>query len=87
MMLEIEPHNAVEYLHERGWLDRQVRAQAELLAWGVSNAVLRITPAAGEPFVLKQSRGQLRTKAAWFSRLDRRRHRGVEHGNQRGFLS
>ncbi|MBI3865112.1 MAG: phosphotransferase, partial [Planctomycetia bacterium] len=38
---------------------------------GVSNAVLRVTPAAGEPFVLKQSRAQLRTRAAWFSRLDR----------------
>ena len=70
-MLEIEPHNAVEYLHSHGWLDRRVGARAELLAWGVSNAVMRITPDAGEPFVLKQSRGQLRTKTTWFSRLDR----------------
>ncbi len=70
-MLEIGPDNAVNYLHEMGWLDCPVAARAELLAWGVSNAVLRITPDVGDPFVIKQSRGQLRTKAAWFSRLDR----------------
>jgi 5-methylthioribose kinase len=70
-MLEIDPHNAVAYLRGRGWLDRQVPANAAVLAWGVSNAVLRITPGMGEPFVIKQSRQQLRTKDPWFSRLDR----------------
>jgi aminoglycoside phosphotransferase (APT) family kinase protein len=70
-MLEIGPPNALDYLRGLGRLDRRVAARAELLAWGVSNAVLRITPDTGEPFVIKQSRGQLRTKAAWFSRLDR----------------
>ena len=51
-MLAIEPDNLVEYLHTRGQLDHQVAARAELLAWGVSNAVLRVTPAAGEAFVV-----------------------------------
>lgn len=70
-MLEIGPDNVVGYLHEHGWLERGIAARAEVLAWGVSNAVLRITPDHGEPFVVKQSRARLRTKEAWFSRLDR----------------
>lgn len=70
-MFEIDPQNAVAWLHDRGWLNRQIPARAELLAWGVSNAVLRITPDVGVPFVVKQSRAQLRTKDPWFSRLDR----------------
>ncbi|HLJ10722.1 MAG TPA: phosphotransferase, partial [Planctomycetaceae bacterium] len=70
-MLEISADNAVEYLHAHRRLEKTIPARAELLAWGVSNAVLRITRATGEPFVLKQSRSQLRTKDAWFSRLDR----------------
>ena len=70
-MLEITPENAVAYLRATGQLDHRISARAELLAWGVSNLVLRIEPEAGEPFVLKQSRGQLRTKDPWFSRLDR----------------
>src|SRR5262249_19500266 len=40
-------------------------------AWGVYNAVLRVRAETGEPLVIKQSRGQLRTKDPWFSRLDR----------------
>jgi 5-methylthioribose kinase len=71
MMLAIEPDNLVEYLHAHGYLGRGVAARAELLAWGVSNAVLRVTPEIGEAFVVKQSREKLRTKADWFSRLDR----------------
>jgi 5-methylthioribose kinase len=71
VMFEISPDNAVGYLRDRGWLDRQATARADLLAWGVSNAVLRITPEHGQAFVLKQSRAQLRTKDPWFSRLDR----------------
>src|SRR5215471_1856349 len=70
-MFEIAPNNAVAYLHERGWLDRRVSASAKLLAWGVSNAVLRIDPETGPPFVVKQARAQLRTRDPWFSRLDR----------------
>ena len=70
-MLELDPHNAVDYLHDRGWLDRAVAARVDVLAWGVSNAVLRVTPETGEAFVIKQSRAQLRTRDPWFSRLDR----------------
>ncbi len=70
-MLEIDAHNALEYLHSRGWLDLRVRAKVERLAWGVSNAVLRVDPEGGTPLVLKQSRAQLRTKDPWFSRIDR----------------
>lgn len=70
-MLEIDSHNAVAYLYDQGRLDRRLTARAELLAWGVSNAVLRIDPDGGESLVLKQSRAQLRTKDPWFSRLDR----------------
>jgi aminoglycoside phosphotransferase (APT) family kinase protein len=70
-MREITAQNAVDYLQQTGRLDPRMPARAELLAWGVSNVVLRIEPVSGAAFVLKQSRGQLRTKDAWFSRLDR----------------
>ena len=70
-MREITAQTAVEYLQQTGRLDPRTPARAELLAWGVSNVVLRIEPVSGAPFVLKQSRGQLRTKDPWFSRLDR----------------
>ena len=70
-MLEINADNVVQYLRETGRLDRGVPARAALLAWGVSNVVLRVEPAVGDPLVLKQSRAQLRTQDPWFSRLDR----------------
>src|SRR5262245_19405975 len=71
VMLAIDVHNAVDYLRDRGWIDSATAARAELLAWGVSNAVLRITLESGLALVIKQSRAQLRTKDPWFSRLDR----------------
>jgi len=68
-MLELTADNAVDYLRQRGVIGKEP-ARAELLGWGVSNAVLRIE--VGERlFVLKQSRPQLRTRDAWFSDLDR----------------
>jgi 5-methylthioribose kinase len=70
-MLEIDQHNAWDYLRDRGWIDSRNQAAVELLAWGVSNVVLRVTPETGEPFVIKQSRSRLRTPDPWFSRLDR----------------
>lgn len=70
-MRELTPENAAAYLIERAWLPAGTRAEVAPLAWGVSNVVMRVTPAAGEPLVLKQSRGQLRTRDPWFSRLDR----------------
>ncbi|MCY2964524.1 MAG: aminoglycoside phosphotransferase family protein, partial [Planctomycetota bacterium] len=54
-----------------GWLPAGESAEVALLAWGVSNVVLRVTPRDSAPFVVKQSRGQLRTRDPWFSRLER----------------
>lgn len=70
-MIELSPSNAVEYLLCRGILPPGTEATAEVLAWGVSNQVLRVSPEQGADLVLKQSREQLRTRADWFSRLDR----------------
>jgi tRNA A-37 threonylcarbamoyl transferase component Bud32 len=70
-MLEIDAHNALDYLRGRGWLDAGISARVEPLAWGVSNVVLRVDPEGGIPLVIKQSRAQLRTKDPWFSRIDR----------------
>jgi len=68
-MFEITPENAAEYLRERGFVGSGPIRVTEL-ADGVSNAVLRVETAAG-PFVLKQSRPQLRTRDAWFSDVGR----------------
>lgn len=70
-MHEVDAQNAVEYLRQTGHLEPGVLAEAVPLAWGVSNVVLRICTSRGADFVLKQSREQLRTKADWFSRLER----------------
>lgn len=68
-MLELTAENALEYLHQRGWIDGD-SATVEPLSGGVSNQVLRVTTPAMR-FVLKQSRPQLRTRDAWFSDLQR----------------
>jgi 5-methylthioribose kinase len=68
-MLELTPDNAVDYLRHHGRVGPGP-ARVEPLGWGVSNAVLRVETAEG-PFILKQSRPQLRTRDAWFSDLDR----------------
>lgn len=70
-MRELTTENIIDYLRATGQLFADQPATAELLAWGVSNMVFRIRPAAGDDFVVKQSRKQLRTKAEWFSRLER----------------
>jgi 5-methylthioribose kinase len=67
-MLELTADNAIEYLHQHGWIDGPARI--EPLSGGVSNVVLRVE-APERLFVLKQSRPQLRTRDAWFSDLDR----------------
>jgi 5-methylthioribose kinase len=67
-MLELTPANALDYLRGTGRLSGHGRV--ELLGGGVSNLVLRVIADQGA-FVLKQSRPQLRTRAAWFSDLDR----------------
>lgn len=71
LMLELTPGNCADYLRERGRIPRDAAAEVTALAWGVSNIVMRVTPAQGEAFVVKQSRTQLRTRDPWFSRLDR----------------
>ncbi len=70
-MIEIDESNVVDYLRCSGRIDQQTVATAELLGWGVSNVVMRVTVPDGEDFVVKQSREQLRTETDWFSRLDR----------------
>lgn len=70
-MRELDATNALVYLQETDRLEGTIFASVEALAWGVSNVVLRVTPDIGDPFVIKQSRGQLRTRDPWFSRLDR----------------
>lgn len=68
-MFELTAENAADYLRSRGWI-APGPVQVEVLSGGVSNLVLRVvTPE--RPFVLKQSRPQLRTRDAWFSDLDR----------------
>lgn len=68
-MLELTTDNALDYLRTTGRVGTGP-AQVEALSGGVSNIVLRVTTAERR-FVLKQSRPQLRTKAAWFSDIDR----------------
>ncbi len=70
-MLVLTPENAPEVLRSLGLAPRDRRVLVEALTGGVSNLVLRVTVEDDEPYVLKQSREQLRTKAEWFSRLNR----------------
>ncbi|MGE3314572.1 MAG: phosphotransferase family protein [Planctomycetaceae bacterium] len=70
-MHEITESNVVGYLRDTGRLPPEVPATGTTLAWGVSNIVLRVHPDSGPDLVVKQSREKLRTKADWFSRLDR----------------
>ncbi len=70
-VLELTADNAVSYLRNAGRLPHHGSVRIVTLGWGVSNLVLRIMPAGGPDFVLKQSREQLRTRADWRSRLDR----------------
>ena len=72
-MIELGPHNLIEYLTQAGRLAPDVAAtsRAETLSGGVSNVVMRVTVPRGDDFVVKQSRAQLRTQAAWFSQPER----------------
>lgn len=69
-MIELDATNVVDYLRQVGVLGRDEPGTATALGWGVSNVVLRID-SARRSLVLKQSRGQLRTREEWFSNLDR----------------
>lgn len=72
-MLLLDEHNAVAWLRETERVPPAADIRVEVLAGGVSNQVLYVSfsDGAGEDFVLKQAREQLRTPDAWFSRLDR----------------
>ena len=70
-MIEVDEHNAVQYLRDTGRIAHDAQATAELLGWGVSNVVVRVNVIDGDDLIVKQSREQLRTKTEWFSRLDR----------------
>ncbi|GAB4141039.1 MAG: aminoglycoside phosphotransferase family protein [Planctomycetaceae bacterium] len=77
-MQELTPENLEDYLQDRKLLAPHGTAHAELLAWGVSNMVMRVSGdfkedilPAQDDLVIKQSRRQLRTQATWYSRLDR----------------
>src|SRR4051812_10725206 len=68
-MIELTTANAADFLRERGWVPDGPVSVTEL-ADGVSNAVWRVE-APGLLAVLKQARGRLGTREAWFSDLDR----------------
>ena len=70
-MLELDAHNMLDYLLRRGDVADLDGARVEMLGWGVSNVVLRVTRPTADDFIIKQSRTRLRTKTEWFSRLDR----------------
>ena len=72
-MLELGPDNLIDYLRDTGRLSPAIalRSSAEVLSGGVSNVVMRVSVPDGEDFVVKQSRAQLRTQAAWFSQPER----------------
>ena len=68
-MHELTADNALDYLRVQGWVGPGT-ANVTPLSGGVSNVVLRVeTPE--RVFVLKQSRPQLRTRAAWYSDISR----------------
>jgi 5-methylthioribose kinase len=70
-MREVTPETAADYLRDTGRVDPGRSVQALALGWGVSNVVIRVDVEGEPPFVLKQARERLRTKALWVSRLDR----------------
>lgn len=65
---ELTADNLSDYLEQQGQFDGPFIVTP--LAWGVSNAVFRVETFEG-PFIVKQSRPQLRTKIDWFSDLER----------------
>ena len=73
IMLELGPDNLMDYLCRTSRLSSAdaAKSYAEALSGGVSNVVMRVCVPNGEDFVVKQSRAQLRTQAAWFSQPER----------------
>ncbi len=69
----IDPHTAEDYLRDTRRIAADEPVRVRELAGGVSNMVLLVErpQRPGDEFVLKQARGQLRTKHAWFSSVER----------------
>lgn len=67
----IEADQAESYLRASGFLRSDERITVRDLDGGVSNLVLRCDPVSRAPFVLKQSRTQLRTAEPWFCSPER----------------
>src|SRR3954470_18696175 len=70
-MREVTPETAADYLRATGRVPAAATVAVRALGWGVSNVVLRVEVEGQPPFVLKQARERLRTRAHWVSRLDR----------------
>jgi 5-methylthioribose kinase len=70
-MREVAPETAADYLREAGRVPAGAAVDVRALGWGVSNIVLRVEVEGWPPFVLKQARERLRTRAHWVSRLER----------------
>jgi len=69
-MFALTTENSVEWLRRHARIGDREPIHVRELADGVSNVVLRVeTPR--RTFVVKQSRPQLRTEAAWFSDINR----------------
>ncbi len=69
----IDPQTAEDYLRDTRRIGADEPVRVRELAGGVSNMVLLVErpQRPGDEFVLKQARGQLRTKHAWFSSVER----------------
>lgn len=70
-MREVTPETAADYLRETGRVGPGTDVSVRALGWGVSNVVMRVDVEGETPFVIKQARERLRTRAHWVSRLDR----------------
>ncbi|MFO0955928.1 MAG: aminoglycoside phosphotransferase family protein [Isosphaeraceae bacterium] len=73
-MFECTEVTIAEFLRGTGRVPASADVRCRELGGGVSNAVFLVEPQGLPAFVLKQSRAQLRTELAWFSRLDRVRN-------------
>ena len=70
-MHQLTLENLRDYLVSHGRLAPAGQVELAWLSGGVSNLVMMVIPADRPAFVVKQSQAQLRTRADWFSRLDR----------------
>lgn len=70
-MLLLDAENAAGYLRDSGRIGRDEQVEVRELSGGVSNVVLHVARSAGDDFVLKQARGQLRVADPWFCSVER----------------